>query len=426
MKHGNIIRYAGFLGLTALVLIFSGCFLSAPTGELVSPTIRAIGLPDISSVGTVTLKVTGPDMDPVEVSYTQLPSVINIAVPEGNDRKFELSVGLSSTFTANPAIPYTSYKGTATADITSDSAVVTLNMGIGSTKIIVPDAFNNRIVQIDDMNGAGWKTLSGDNISVSGLALGINFKPYDVDFDRYGNIYVANNESTNLKGGVYIFSSIEDTSPVVILPSTSGIRAVAVDRTNNRIYGVAGNGSISYVDTAALSVPKPAPFDTNGFEAITGIAVDTAGNVFLSGIDSTNYYFFIQKFGFDGSSKGSYSNTSIDSAGDVVVLNGKLYISAYDNKVYQMDPLTLASFTGSLTGYGSDVFKGSCNFVATVNDHLTLIDNFIGSPNVGRIISFNDISGSGWKAYGTYGTGTVTPGYFGFFGGNGNFYPALE
>ncbi|MDA3937727.1 MAG: hypothetical protein PF693_00245, partial [Spirochaetia bacterium] len=150
MNSKKTIRYTALaVAFITAAVIFSSCFMGELSSNMITPEIRAIGLPDASIVDSVTLKVTGAGMDPVEVSYSSVPSVINLSIPEGNDRTFELTVGTGPAYTGTIA----TYSGTATADINADGAVVTLDMGIGSTKIIAPDPANHRIVQIDDMSG---------------------------------------------------------------------------------------------------------------------------------------------------------------------------------------------------------------------------------------------------------------------------------
>jgi hypothetical protein len=65
------------------------------------------------------------------------------------------------------------------------------------------------------------------------------------------------------------------------------------------------------------------------------------------------------------------------------------------------------------SGLSSDHFLvGPERFVATLNKPITVIDEPISS-GVNRLISFNDITGTGWTTYGT-GSGSGT-GQFMFF-----------
>ncbi len=403
-RHGAV-----FAGAVIIVFMISGCFFPGAAGSLITPAIRVVDLPDASIVGSVTLTVTGSGMDPIEVSYSQLPSTINIAVPEGTDRQFELTVTTGSSYTGAVA----SYKGTATADVTSDSTVVTLDMGIGSTKIVVPDEYNNRIVQIDDMSGAGWKSLEGGKMAVFG-SLNSNFFPVDVDFDQYGNIFVANNNDTYT--GIYRFSSITDSSPVPILkPSTViGMSAVAIDRTNNRIYGLYGTSVIWSDYAGSLTGGTPFNYIDSNLSTVSGIAVDNDGYVYLCGQDY-NSEMIIDKFSMDGGAPvKSYLGAVGTPAMDVTILNGILYATvSYRTSVARIesfDPDTLLH-TASPYSYGTyssapsaaGEFAGPHNFLATMNNNLTIMDS--NADNLlSRIVSVDDITGTGWKIYGAYGS----------------------
>jgi len=419
----KIIKYAvpGAVLLTAIIIL-SGCFFSAPTGALVTPEIRAIGLPDPSIVGSITLKVTGPGMDPVEVSYQSLPSVINMAIPEGNDRTFELTVQLSPAFTALPTTTYTSFKGTATADINADGAVVTLNMGIGSTKIVVPDAYNHRIVQINDMTGAGWATMTGDDLSFADIT---DFMPYDVDIDQSGNIYVANYVGGGTMGGIYVFNSINFRSTVPLLPSyfhNSGtvlfpnydpIIAVAVDKKNNRIYGVSEEKVYYWEINNPLVV---IPFFDSLLESktVNGITVDIDGNVYLSGSDnSVDTVAWIGKYSAEKDLIATYTGAMVsEKINDITILNGELYATNLNipatARIEKYDPANIAN--GPSSSYGSPgstgingQFVGPYNFVATMNKKLTIIDSDSGSA---QLVSMDDILGTNWRTFGSYGMGT--------------------
>ncbi len=419
-----------------LVLLVTGCFLSAPTGALVTPTIRAIGLPDASIVNSVTLTVRGPGMDPVEVSYSSLPSTINIAVPEGNDRVFELSVGLNRTFTENPAIPYTSYKGTAMADVTSDSAVVKLTMGIGSTKIIVPDTYNNRLVQIDDMSGAGWTELKGSDIASFGN-IDSNFVPSDVDYDEYGNIYVANDVNGTVYGGIWRFTSITDTTPIPVLSSAAyGMKAVAVDRENDKVYGLYYNSQsaqdvVYYNDYAgSLGAGTGMIYSINGDfgSGIYSICADS-GYLYVAGErGNPSSTMVIRKYWNSNTTAiVAYDGSAFEIPEDMLLLENRLYVSiggGDPNTVARIEKFDLdlnhASGTFSLGSYADDPtgekqFAGPGKFLATMNDTLTVMDGNTSGNNLdSRLVSFDNIAGDDWKPFGSYGSGYF---HFMFSGG---------
>ncbi len=206
------------LGTAAIIVlsVLSGCLFFTSSGEMITPELRVLGLPQSSAVSSINLRITGEGMTPVEVEYSSLPSVINIAVPEGNDRSFELSVSLYDTYIASSSDIAVSYRGVSTVDINSDSAVVTLNMGILDTKIVIPDAYNYRVVQIVDMTGTGWSTVKWSDL---GFTNDYEFFPYDVDTDQNGTVYIANGRNDGVHGGIYTIDSFDFTSSSAIAPA---------------------------------------------------------------------------------------------------------------------------------------------------------------------------------------------------------------
>ncbi len=418
MKHGNIVKYAGFLGFTALILIFSGCFLSAPTGELVSPTIRAIGLPDASIVGSVTLKVTGPDMAPVEVSYTQLPSVINIAVPEGNDRKFELTVTMGSSYTGAIA----SYKGTATAEVKSKSATVTLNMGIGSTKIIVPDPHWNfdsdpRVLQFDDINGQSKAAFTGTELGVVSGNPGwsSNFYPYDIDFDNEGRIYIANNNAVSGYGRVVRVDNILGFGFFKYKDWATGIVALTVDRNRNILYyATSGNLYNSEIDGTNDVVRNLPVVGASSISSISCLAVDSSGMLYMiADVGQVSVDYQVLKLDplsdpadiFLVSQSGTLPGNSAIEPKDLLVKGNSLYIANVGGgNGYQILQLGTANLS-LLANYGDQAsgvntskgyFYGPRRFAAQMNDEFTILDD---SPNFDKIIQMDDISGTNWKTY---------------------------
>jgi hypothetical protein len=424
MNKRKVIRYTKLAAsLLTAAMIFSSCFMGGLNSTMVTPEIRAIGLPDPSIVASVTLKVTGPDMDPVEVSYSIVPSVINLAIPEGNDRTFELTVGTGPAYTGTIA----TFKGTATADINTDGAVVTLNMGVGSTKIVVPDYNNNRIVQIDDMSGAGWASATWSDL---GFTSDTDFNPYDVALDRNGSIYIANNDSGGLYGGIYRYNSIEFTSGIPLPPSfycdaseqNAPLTAVAIDHKNSRVYGIASN-IVYYWDLIGLPGAYT-EFKNPMIGPISALAVDIDGNVYIGG-DDGNSQGWINKYDLNGNLGSSASSFLFnDGVSDITILNDEVYatinwgssgarIEKFDLNTldHTTAPFSYGTFSVNPTNAGE--FLGPYNFLATMNDKLTMIDYYNPEVPFARLISFDDILGTGWTEYGSFG---IAVGEFVFFG----------
>jgi len=102
-------------------------------------------------------------------------------------------------------------------------------------------------------------------------------------------------------------------------------------------------------------------------------------------------------------------------ATDVTILDGVLYASIYFEtstptaRIDAFDPNNIS--VGPIDTFGSyssepiiDQFFGPHNFLATMNNKLTVMDfdsfNGMGS----RLVSFNDIQGTGWRPFGSSGS----------------------
>ncbi len=402
-----------FTIILLVILSFTGCFLNSTSGNMVTPVIRAVGMPEADIIDSITLKITGPDMDDIEVRYSELPDLINIAVPKGNSRSFELTVSLVNSYTG----PVVSYRGIDTIDITSEGSVVTLNMGIGSTKIVVPDAYNYRIVQIDNMSGTNWSTL---RFSDMGFTFNYDFFPYDVDINWNGDILVANGRDDGTHGGIYTIEGIDFTSSTLVPPTyyaaldgNASVTAVAVDRKNKRVYGIAWGG-VYYWDTPGDSTQ----LNTSGNPI--GMAVDSEGNVYICGYVSTTGSFpWIVKYSYALSELETYIGGTAGSLNDITIQNGYLY--ALNNsgvaKIEVFDPDDLTA--GPMDSYGTSgstgtkgEFVGPHIFAAVLNKKLTIVD---GTDYSAQLVSFDDILGTNWETYGSWDNSGNGTGVFKFF-----------
>lgn len=395
------------VSLAAGIMILFGCPFGTPNENMVTPEIRAIGLPSPDVVESVTLTVSGPNMETVEVIYATLPGIINISIPEGNDITFELMVNMESGYIGAA----TSFKGTATADVASDNAVITLNMEVSSTKLVVPDAYNYRIVQIDDMTGAGWATRTWSDL---GFGSNIDFMPYDIDIDQYGNIYIANNVYSVSIGGIYVIDSIAFTSGIPLVPTyyaaldgNAPIEAVTVDKNTNRVYGIAWNG-VYYWDAPGIHTN----FFIPGTETVTGLAVDNDGNVYISGSRTVGQDSWIGKYSSTGAFLTEYTVVSTNEAfSDITILNNELYATKSGGvsqiEKFDLDLNLLDSYgTSGATGTEGE-FVGPYNFVAVMNKKLTIVD---GTDYAAQLISVDDINGTNWRTFGSW-DDTGIPGY---------------
>jgi len=393
-----------------LLMVFSSCFFGTTVKKTVTPTIRTVGLPEASIIDSVTLKVTGSDMDPVEVSYQVVPSVINLAIPEGNDRTFELTVGTGPAYTGTIA----TFSGTATADINNDGAVITLNMRVGSTKLIVPDYQNDRVIQFDDINDNESLSLTliilNFQLLINGFGPLPNFVPYDIDFDSQGRIYIANYDGSTGSGIIRV-DNILGTNAIRFGSSHGGIVSLTVDRENNVIYY--SNGSNIY--KSDLDGNDESTLNSTGISNIRGMAVTDSGILYIAGNTPAGDPTVFQYNPVTQNVTGTY-DTNLVTPWDVMVKGDKLYIAnlggADDYQILELSTSDL-SFIAS---YGStfltipDVsngrFYGPRRFVAQLNDEITIIDD-LANNDFDKIIQIDNMNGDNWITLPESGSGQI-------------------
>lgn len=387
-----------------LILIYSTCSFTGNSNVTVSPEIRAIGLPSASNIISVELTVSGPGMNTIWVVYDSLPSSIELSIPSGSDRTFELVV-----YVDIPIIAATSFKGTATADLTQDSVTIYLTMGVGSTRIVVPDPEWNsgltpRISQFDDISGLNGISLDFAILWAQGIVGLATFAPYDIDFDNQGRIYIANNAGSTESGFIRV-DNITGLNPIYYNRDSTGIVALTVDRTNSLIYYSDGNN----IYKSDLDGNYDETLINITFGAIQGLAV---ANGFLYIADG-------------GSEVGKYSltlntvveNTSSDlsSPWDILVKDDKLYVANLGGADgYQI--LELSTSDLSLTGHfgnsisvqGTDEgdFYGPRRFAVPLNNELVIVDDS-STDDLDKLIHMDNINGDNWTTLPVSGDGQI-------------------
>ncbi len=399
--------------LAGISILLTGCFFGTPLTKTVTPVIRIVGIPDAAAVDTITLTATDANGEIIGEttlsSLTTIPGQISMALPPGNDITFDLVISMGGTGVI------TSYTGTVTSDITTGITAINISMGIESTKIMIPDANNNRIVQIDDMTGKGWTSASGTDL---GFSFNTYFLPYDTANDQYGRIYIANFSASEL-GGILRITSITDTTPVPVLSDSgysTAMTDVAVDTINDRIYGVTSNSIVYWTDySGSLALGNQFIDLSASPENIAGIAVDNSGDVYLSGWSNTEPW--IGKYSSSGASLKTYIGPSDGSAvQDITITNGELYATKSGGTA-RIDKFDLdLNFIGSYGTSGAEgvegKFVGPHNFIAVMNKKLTIID---GADYAAQLVSIDNIDLPNWETYGSWDNSGNSVGFFKFY-----------
>ncbi|MGD0724595.1 MAG: hypothetical protein ABSB63_03445 [Spirochaetia bacterium] len=379
-----MMKLAAVVLLGALCIVFTGCFYmpglrggSAKAGISVNRSL----LP--ANVSSVALIVGGPGMETITAQYPVGTTTATLTVPSGAAR----------TFTILANTPSVTFGDNVTADLApNETKVVDLTPTLTASQIIVPDYLNNQIVQVSDMKGTGWTTLIDD---VNGLY------PYDVDFDAQGRIYIADPN----RGILWTEDITGPFSPLTGVYSPYNIYSIAMDRVRGLLYYVYSSEGCQLRRIQVTSgLDELVDLGSQGvyLNNVQGIAVDSDGFVYIANNSPGEvlkinpnpdplYPTLMQ----------SYSST-LSYPYDVLVNGNYIYVSdPGDIKIVRLTKdLTLVD---SFSGPASDPLGGPERFVAILNKPITVIDE--GGSGGDRIVSFNDMTGAGWRTYGSTGSG---------------------
>ena len=373
-----------------------------------------------ANITSINLKITGPDMDTINKTYpAPVSDIITVEVPSGESRNFEVIVNIDPS----DSRAVFSYIGTATRNLASGATItIPISMTVHETKIIIPDYMNQRIVQIDDMSGTNWSTRYRTDI---GYTTASTFYPQDIDFDSRGRIYIANDTSES--AGAYqvvIIDNITSTTSTLIIPSNSnGMDAMTIDRNNDFIYYVQGTtifrtnldgtGSTSRSLSASIGL-------------IRGMTIDYQGQLYIVGnnaLGSPGIFVYNYTTSTIVNSVTNATVTSLSTPYHLLIKSPYLYVvnpstTGSNNQILQLNLVTLQFIQGygtySLASTTQGNFYGPRHFVAVLNKKIYLIDEGPDNTLTSKLIAMDDINGTNWETYGTYGFST-TPGEFNFY-----------
>ncbi len=411
---------------SARVVINMGLPPETPDAELgLIERIRRLFVPDAiaqsapAAFSSILVRVTGADIGAVEESFGPY-STISMNVPAGTLRVFEVTAIVAPGDPSAAA----SFKGTASANCPAGQTVnVPVVMGLNETKIVVPDPFDNifysirRLIQINDMTGAGWTEIQGSDIGFAGT-----FRPWAVDFDARGRIYIANNAGAGSDVVIRI-NNMNDPACVTLGDgSNNPIVAVAVDRIRNHVYyatnplllkrcNLDGTNDITLATTIGVVI-----------ETITGLDIGSEWNTIYFRYDNgsrPNEYSVMIRY---CSRSRRHIQPYLDNPSDVEVRFPYIYVANAEGDNYKI--LQLSSDLQYVAGYGSQALVGTNTnpgmfydprrFVGIRNNALIIIDDYSPSYDYDKLVSLQGMNGIGWTTYGSEGKGT---GQFQFFYG---------
>ncbi len=398
-----------------ILLVVLGCGLpgTGSNGQQAFPRVVAKNVP--SDIGSLTLTVSGPGLTTVELVYATAPGSLVLELPAGPDRKFELTVNVGGA--ANAA---TVYEGQATVNLErAETTDVAIDMRVTQTKLVIPDYLNYRIVMIDNMNGDGWMELGGSDL---GFSPSSNFRPYDVAIDGRGRIYIANAYGAP-DGGVFRIDNMADTTRETITTRDS-IQALAIDDINGYIYYIA-SGTTPLYRKRLDPLGGEESFDLTAESEVTflecrGLSVDQSGMVYLANSSENKILKINPNLPAGSRVLSTFVSPNIDDPWDVMVNSGYVYVTNWSGlngyKIVRLSTdLTGPQSFGDSNSSSSPIqgeFWGPRRFIAVLNRKITLTDEYDSFTNYDSLLSFDNIQGDGWQAYGEYGSGT---GQFKFF-----------
>ena len=377
-----------------------GCYY-VPTGY--DGTARAtVGAKDVPVyIASIALVVTGPDMMPIQLVFPADAPQIDLDVPAGPARTFTL-------FLTTPSATLVDEQTVNLA--AGEVREILFTPKLGGTEILIPDGYNFRVVQINDMTGAGWTEKTFADFGVEAY----EFHPWDIDFDDQGRIYIANDGSDSSYAGVIRIDDINHVSlsDITAVDPNIGRNTLAVDRVNGYIYYTPGYSTLyrKNIYSPTIETDIPESFDLNADMpnfGTNGIAVDGQGYVYITNNMSSS----VVKYN-PALPAGSRIVKSgiVELPWDVMVKDGMVLVS---------DPGTdsIAIFDTDLTSLGNyygpalDPFVGPRRFLGALGMPGIYITDENNSTKE-RVVFMQDISGAGWATYGTHGSG---PGQFEFY-----------
>jgi Tol biopolymer transport system component/sugar lactone lactonase YvrE len=273
--------------------------------------------------------------------------------------------------------------------------------GSGSSPVIViSDQANNRLVQISDLHGNGWKESSGVPKSVNLTK---------IHLDSTGRIYMANavNQPIATNGTIYRMDDMSGANLTGLGTPGSGTLQfnnpadVVVDAQNRIYIADAGNNRIVRVDD--MTGANWAAFGTAGsgtgqFNQPRALCLDRAGHIYVA---DTGNFRIVRIDDMNGSGWTQSSTQAQVAMLDVFVdANNRIYFT-YGTTIVRMDDL---SGSGRVSygppGPADNNTPGTLGGVwvdSAGRIFLTDIDN-------SRIMRINDMNGAGRVVLGTKGS----------------------
>ena len=262
-------------------------------------------------------------------------------------------------------------------------------------RIYVADQGNSRIVRMDDMTGANWRSITGGDIITSAP-----MEPITTDFDNQGMLYIANYFTDSALGDVVRIASVYDpTSYEVVEPGTPNTcaTALAIDRTIDRVYYAQGSSVLSWKPTVNIAA-KPLTYDT-GMGPIQSLAADGGVVYFIVAYPSP-----VALCSWNPAQAGTPKSTSIGlmNPSDIMIKGGYVYVADLGPAVAPAPKIlrftTNLDYVDSFSGPEHDPLIMPMRFIKTLDNQIVVQDeNFDGIFD--RFLSFTSMTGTDWRSW---------------------------
>ncbi len=478
-------RSLGFLSLmsTALLLLTSlSCNLATNTKASISLSLGPTSAQSRSASSflpmnyqwqSITVVVSAPDIQTIAQTFTLTSTTSNnqieLQVPTGSARTFKVSV---KPLDPEGIFAVTEFAASQTIDVLANKAnQLDLQVKPSSSRIVIPDARNQRLVMIDSLasGSATWKTLTATDINTD-TQLATDFYPHDVEIDEQGRIIVAYGKSASgaSSGGIIAIDHFVSGSQVIAYaniatlptvgiaynPSNQTLYALESTQTSvvitkklkaynlstNSINGVEISPTLEPPDVLLLppfanAYAQPFNFVSNG-----ALAVGPDGSIYttFSGTapPNTQYLAKIHPNGIFDVSK-TFSEIGLEAGqriSDLRFVDAKLYGLSLSTSYYtqgqlvELNPNTL----DVIRSYGYSTvpldLPSDANttlnliqpraFAAVLNKKLVIVDEggvYISSTKFDRLLALDSENFTGAEIFGQTGDGNAGSGKFKFY-----------
>jgi len=279
----------------------------------------------------------------------------------------------------------------------------------GKTVILIADAGNTRIVQMDDFSGAGWAAFTYPRVNKSLLS------PDAVAVDSQGRIY------TSSTGDDWIsrMDDIAGTGFVTFGRPGSGVGefaapfGIAIDAQDHIYVADADNGRIvrmDAIDGSGWTSLGRRGRGQNEFDEPADVALDSGGRIYVADRGNSRIVRFDDMSGRNWTTYGRADPQQklgpgvFDLLGGIAVgTDGRIYATdIFENVVISIDDMSGAGYT--YFGYiaQNSRFKQPSGLWV---DGASPV--YVASQNNDHVARFQDMTGVGYRSFGQTGTGLL-------------------